>query len=306
MGRGGPLKYEVVYADTADKVSKVVAACRRAADRGEPIGFDTEFYGVDVGKQSCFSRARLHLCSVAVKRFPRVVAPRGYDVADAAVLTKENLRDLQEILEGDGAKVVHNLPVDAHTLANEGIKLNGGINTLAMARWAWPGRARGAGFTLDSLGSDLLGVGKTESFSELFQEEVIEYRSTFRTVRFCECQLPRLDEGLQLEPCRKRSSTPGHSRIERRFETQHPKVVVKPVPLESVGPGHVLWERAVKYAAQDAVLALAVYDLALREMQIYREVPWLNEKSSNVSSSVPGLTTLSSGAYKRSAMPPPS
>lgn len=288
------MKYEVLHVETAAQAAKVVAACHRAFDRGEPIGFDTEFYGVDLGKQSCFARAKLHLFSIAVKRYPRVLAPRGFDVADAAVFTREYLPDLREILEGPGKKVVHNLPVDAHTLANEGVQLGGGINTLAMARWAWPSRARGAGFTLDALGRDFLGVGKTESFQELFQEEITEYRSTFRTVRLCECG----EAG-----CRRRSTTQGHARIVDRIETRHPKVVIRPVPLQDVLPGHPLWERAVRYAAQDAVLALGVYDLAIREMQKERDVPWLNERSSVTDSSAPGLTTPDSPRFRHETMP---
>jgi hypothetical protein len=288
------MKYEVLYADTDEKVGKVVAACYRAFDRGEPVGFDTEFYNVDVGKQSCFARAKLHLCSIAVKRHPTTLAPRGYHVADAAVFTRAHLEALRGVLESDGTKVVHNLPVDAHTLKNEGIYLNGGVNTLAMARWAWPYRARGAGFTLDALGADFLGVGKTESFKELFQEEVVEYRSTFRNVRRCECGL---------DGCKKRSTTPGHSRIVERVETRHPRLTLQRVPLESVLPGHALWTRALNYAAQDAVLALGVYDLALREMQKEREVPWLSLSDAQILDS--GVRTPPLHVPSRSSAPPP-
>lgn len=258
----------ILYANNPDSIAKVVAACNRAFDRGEPIGLDTEFYGVEVGRESTVARARLHLLSVAVKRWPHQLSPRGYHVADAAVFTEEALRDrgLRQLLESPGEKCVHNLPVDAHTLQNAGVRLGGGINTLALARWAWPHRARGRGFTLDALGEDIVGFAKTEDFRELFSETVTEYRSTFRRVRACECGA---------NPCKRRSSTPGHARIETMAETKHPKEVVRPVPLESVVPGHRLWNRAVAYSAADALLALAIFDLAYLEMRKEIEVPWL-------------------------------
>lgn len=251
----------------SDKVgaTKVRDACLRAFDRGEPIGLDTEFYNVDIGKQSTPARARLHFLSVAVKRSPRVITPRGYDLADPAVLPASCLPYLQDVFSHPGLKAVHNLPVDAHTLENEGFRLNGGINTLALSRWAWPGRARGDGFTLDSLGSSILGVGKTEDFKTLFREEVEQLRSTFRREEVCEC-------GTK---CGRRRTTPGHSRREEVVETVHSRLVWVPVPLETVVPGHALFQRALRYAAQDAVLALGVYDLAVLHVQkTIREYPW--------------------------------
>jgi hypothetical protein len=257
----------VTFFATPENVHKVVEACERAFARGEFIGLDTEFYNVEVGEESCYGTAKLHLWSIAVARYPTAFTPRGYPVTDAAVGLADCLPALRGVLEGPGAKVVHNLPVDAHTLRNAGITLNGGINSLASARWAWPERARGAGFTLDSLGTDLLGLGKTESFRELFSEEVTEYRSTFRKTQRCECGM---------EKCGRRRTTPGHARTEEMVETRHPKQVIRPVPLESVVPGHRLWLRALEYAAQDAVMAHAVHWLALEKMRkTPREIPWL-------------------------------
>lgn len=259
---------QVIYASTDAEISKVAEVCFRAADRGEPVGLDTEFYAVDIGKQSCFARSQLHLLSVAVRRSPPTLHPRGYSVADAAVLSAACLTHprFRAFLESDCPKAVHNLPVDAHTIQNHGVRLGGGINTLAMARWAWPGRARGAGFTLDSLGVDLAGAGKIETFSDIFTESVTEYRVTTRHETLCECGM---------SPCRRRSSTPGHSRIRVAVETQHPRVVQRQIPLESVGPGHPVWQRALAYSAQDAILASAVYELALLDMRrSRREIPW--------------------------------
>lgn len=257
---------QVFYANTDAEITRVVEAANRSLDRGDALGYDSEFFGVDIGKQSCFARSQLHLCSLAVKRHPYQLAPRGYHVADAAVFSRRSLErpDFVKLLENPGPKAVHNLPVDAHTLANAGITLGGGVNTLAMARWAWPERARGLGFTLDALGQDLVGAGKTEDFRELFRVEVTEYRVTTRREKVCECG----------QKCGRRSTTPGHTRHEEVVETRHPKLVMRDIPLESVVPGHPLWPRAINYAAQDAWLALAVYDLATLAMQIKREIPW--------------------------------
>lgn len=261
------LESNVLFADTEEKITRVVGALLRARDRRDVVGFDTEFYGVDIGKQSTYGNARLHMFSVAVHRFPYVLHPRGYYMADAAVCLHTALPAFKEWLEDpEGQKVIHNAPVDIHTLANIGINIRGSINSLALSRWAWPGRARGTGFTLDSLGNELLGMGKTEKFTELFQEEYTERRSTFRKEKRCECGA---------SPCRRRQTTPGHCRIEEVVETVHERQAMRPVPLESVVPGHPLWERAVRYAAQDAVMALGVYDLAQHAMKVERTAPWL-------------------------------
>lgn len=255
---------EPFYADTDDKVSKVVAAALKA----DAVGLDTEFTGVHVGKQSCAGRAKVHIWSVAVPTGD--LTPRGVRVARAAVLPASALThpEVKAWLEDAGyRKAVHNLPVDAHAISSSGVRLLGGINTLSLARWAWPDRARGAGFTLDSLGADFLGAGKLSSFSEIFTEEYVEYSIRTKRVTYCECGA---------SPCRKRITSPGHRRLERLEETHIEKVKEREIPLDSVVPGHVKWPEALAYAAQDAVLALGVYERALRDMQkVTRDVPWL-------------------------------
>ncbi len=262
------MDYNILYAQSPSDIAKVVSALARARDRRDAVGFDTEFYGVDIGSQSCYGLARLHLISVAVKRYPHVLSPRGYMVADAAVLPATALEDLKGWLEDpEAVKVIHNAPVDIHTVNNAGVSIGGSINSLSLARWAWPERARGAGFTLDALGRDLLGVGKTEDFRELFQEDYVEMRSTWRKETRCECGAV---------PCRRRQTTSGHNRIEEMVETVHERPARRPVPLQSVGPGHPLWERTLRYSAQDAVLALGVYDLAQTALKVKRDIPWLS------------------------------
>lgn len=251
---------------------RVARALARSSERGDPVGLDSEFYGAgegrgafDVRKESCAGgRTRVHFWSVAIKRWPHELHPKGYHRADAAVLGGEALSHpgLRAWLESAAAKkVVHNLPVDSHALHGSGVLLRGAVNTLALARWCWPERARGRGFGLDALGGDLLGLGKAESYDELFSEEierVVRVKEVRRTT--CECGAER---------CRKRK---GHEKTVTVEQVPVVKRVRVPVPLESVGPGHPLFARAVAYAARDAVVALALHDKIERAMR--GEVPW--------------------------------
>jgi len=161
--------------------------------------------------------------------------------------------------------VVHNLSVDDHSLYNHGIVLGGAVNSLALSRWVWPHRARGSGYSLDTLGLDLLGIGKTEGFQDIFSEEVTEVvRVKQREVKSCACSLPG---------CRKRK-LPEHEKTASLVQESVSKTFVRPLPLESVLPGHSRWERAVAYSARDAVLALGVWDKVQREMGCDVPVPW--------------------------------
>lgn len=255
----------ITYVDTQEKLAKVISAIKQA----DAVGLDTEFSGVDVGAQSCAARAKVHVWSIAVPYLDNRIGPRGNRLARSAVLPASALEDpeIRAWLEDDTVKAVHNLPVDAHSIRTSGVRLRGGVNTLSLARWAWPERARGAGFTLDSLGGDFLGSGKTLSFKEIFTKMTTEYIIRTKRITYCECGTA---------PCRKRTTTPGHRRLERLEETRIPKEVPVEIPLESVGPGHERWQMLLEYAAQDAVLALGVYDLARHAMSRQsRTIPWL-------------------------------
>jgi hypothetical protein len=250
-----------------DRWGKVADALNKATDRGELVGADTEFWGpdgYDVRKMSpAGGRAFVHLWSVAVKRHPLRLNPRGYHEADAAVMLVDSLEHppIRSWLESSAPKVFHNLSVDFHSLANHGVKIGGAVDSLEHSRWVWPGRARGPGFSLDSLGWDILGAGKTEDFADVFsveQEELVKMKTVKRTV--CSCGV---------EKCRKRK---GHEKSKLEEEVPVVKRVVKKIPLQSVVPGHSRWERAVAYAARDAVLALNLSDVISREMR--REVVW--------------------------------
>lgn len=232
-----------------------------------PVGFDTEFYDVEIGKHSVLARAKCHFASLAWDYRGAKLHPRGFTIPHAAVVSRAVVTGCEPFrrwLE-EQRLLAHNAPVDVHVAKNEGIDLKYVINTLTMARWTWPGRARakygGGGFGLDALSKDVLGEGKLESFKELFSEEITTFVE--RIEKECECGVPK---------CRKRSG--GHFKFSRPYS--EPRVTTQAVPLELVVPGHPLFPRALRYAAQDAVLAFALYQVMVRTLDSQiRSVPWL-------------------------------
>lgn len=255
------------FADS-DRWDKVADALQRSSDRGDFVGADSEFYDptgpYDIRKQSpAGGRTRVHMWSVAVKRWPHVLHPRGYHVTDTAVLLGGALQHprLRQWLESDAPKVYHNRDVDAHAQFGSGIVLGGSIDSLARARWVWPHRARGSGFGLDSLGWDLLGIGKAASFEEVFTEEVDEVvRTKVVEAKFCLCGVFK---------CRARKF---HHKAVVREEIPVVRRVTKDIPMETVVPGHRKFNVACEYAARDAWLGAAIEDRILAEMR--REVPY--------------------------------
>lgn len=264
-----------------DDWDKVATALKRQADRGRAAGLDSEFYNVEIRSQSCVGRSVLHLWSVAINRYPLQLHPRGYYLADAAVLTADALghRGLRDWLESEAPKCVHNLPVDAHTFHNAGVLVGGAINTLARARFCWPERARGfpvaPGFGLDDLGVDILGLGKTEDgwVSEDWWKKHGRPKDPAVFVRIREEILTKRRKSVTCscgeEKCRKRK---GHDRpiIEVQEVKQHFEVI----PLEEVVPGHERWERAAAYAARDALVALWLNDRMDQMMKQKIPFPW--------------------------------
>lgn len=228
-------------------------------------GLDTEFEGVDIGHESCMGKANLHVLSVAIPSGP--LLPRGFHEATSFVFARECLGfdSLKWWLEdGRYAKAVHNQPVDAHSLRNAGVLLRGGRNTLAMARWWWPHRAKFEGFDLNSLGRDFCGSGKTEDFDELLGYDDTELRQHEVTKQRCACGVLG---------CRKR--LPPHDvKVPEKVVCEYNAKVRRHISLHSLNPGHILWERYLNYAAWDAVLALWLYELMLRDGARERPYPW--------------------------------
>lgn len=251
------------WAPGPEEWDRVVAS----AYKSKVIGLDTEFYQVDTSKESVFGRGRVHIWSLAV--FHGGLHPRGYQRAYGTVLPADALDypGIAGLLGDDGiTKAVHNLPVDQHALANRGVRLSGGVNTLSMARWYWPDlvpSSGGPGFGLKSLKVVLLGKKPGPHYKDVFREEYDDVKVRVTKVRSCAgCSDPK---------CRRR--TDGHmgqwTLVEQPIITRKERAV----PLEAVVEGHHLWDVAREYAAEDAVDALELWSLC-QAQQSTRPMPW--------------------------------
>lgn len=234
----------------------------RAADRGDACGLDTEFYGWDWSNGTYFDydpreispvgRTRVHVWSVSAPT--NEVSPRGYRRAHGAVLSEAALSfgPLLRWLGSDAGKCCHNLASDAHTLANHGVVLGGGRDTLGVARWVWPDRAgltpSRKPYNLKTLATELLGYDVTTMFEDFMEPNIVETK----VVRSrCVCGV---------EGCRKRKDPHGQEKVTVVDYVERGK---KATDLRTIMPGHSLWERFVGYAAQDAMWAAELNDLAL-------------------------------------------
>lgn len=235
----------------------------------DTAGLDTEFYGCDITQESPVGRSICHVFSVACATGP--LLPRGYHEAtswvfDGSLLAYEPVRRWLE--DPKYTKPLHNEPADAHTFHNHGIRVLGAVNTLAMARFWYPNRVNGRGFGLDALGEDLCGVGKTEDYRDLLGYEAVEPYEAVTWKQKCSCGVLG---------CRKTKADKLTEHIKQGFvETTviRTKKVKKLIPLTDLNPAHRLWDRYLAYAAHDAVLALWVYQLMLRDGKQERPYPW--------------------------------
>lgn len=271
------MDYELTYAHTFEDGARLAQAIRGVETRSGRlnIGFDTEFYDVRVGKESTVARAKVHFASLAWLERGARLHPRGFYIPRAAVVSREVVTGCAEFRalfkEPRFRWYAHNAPVDVHSMYNEGVDIINVVNTLDVARWVYPGRARaqwgGGGFTLDALAREYLGEGKTDEFRDIFTERVEEYRTKSVTIRGCACGVLG---------CRSRAVKAGHTKFTRTDEISEPTYVEREVPLQDVIPGHPLFDRAVRYSAQDAVLAHALAQLFYKELRTQeRVVPWL-------------------------------
>ncbi len=232
------------------------------------VGYDSEFYGVDIRTQSCVGRAKVDVFSLATPSGP--VTPLGFNKPESWVFNGELLTygPIKSFLEsGRVTKPIHNQPVDAHAAANHGVFIQGGVNTLAMARWIYPERAAlpGRNFDLDALCRWKIGFGKTEEFDELFgYDESVPYEAVAEK-NWC---LACADFG-----CKKKKA-PHDAKERRETPVIRHKQVRRHTPLHTVRPGHPLWDRYRIYAAVDAELALILYQIMLRDGRAEREYPW--------------------------------
>jgi hypothetical protein len=150
-------------------------------------------------------------------------------------------------------KAVHNQSVDHHALANHGVTLRGGLNTLGLVRWYRPELVNQPGrFKLKTLMTSLLGRPPICTFLELvsYERQVVLSNWKTRTERHCRCGTPG---------CRKRL---GHEKyeVEVTEEVLKEKTERGRYALPDIVPGHERWDLLVRYAAEDAVAALELLD----------------------------------------------
>jgi hypothetical protein len=252
---------KTTYVEKSSEADEALAVI----ERHPVIGWDTEFYNCDITRESPVGKSICHVFSVAVP-LP-TLHPRGYShtrswVFSGALLAHPPVKDYFE--RSSIIKCAHNIAVDDHTLANHGVHLQGGLNTLEFARFVLPGRARGRGFDLDGLGQDLLGEGKSESFDELLGYDDSEPYEAEELRKRCECGALS---------CRKR--TFGHlSRWPERVLVSRTRRVRRHALLADLHEGHPLWARYLAYAARDAVVAFNVYEVLRRLAEEQRPYPW--------------------------------
>jgi DNA polymerase I-like protein with 3'-5' exonuclease and polymerase domains len=245
----------VTFLETTPKWKKLL----QHLEQQEVVGIDSEFEGVDFSNgDSCVGKARVDVWSIAW--FDDGYNARGYNTADGVVLPAEALPYFKDYLENPKyKKVAHNSSVDVHAMYNSGVDLQGVVNTLTLARWVLPGRIS---YSLENLCTDYLGVGKSDSFEDIFSYTIYEDVVKSRKVRMCSCG----EVG-----CRKRK---GHDKIDSVEEYSKPKKAgTGYVPLSAVRPGHSLWERYLEYARVDAIRALELYDY-LSTVDWQTEVLW--------------------------------
>lgn len=241
------------YLDTPEQWDKLV----RQIDKRGVMGLDTEFYGLDIRKESCVRRAKIHVWSIALHS--KVFDARGYTKAIGFVLPVRAIEHsgIRRILESKAIrKAVHNQPVDSHALRNHGVHLRGGINTLNLARWCWPEMNKVPGYTLKSLMTTKLGRDPVCTFKELISyeyfEPVVKYKQVKRNVYSC-----------GVDGCRKRNHHTKTVEIET-VESVREKRVRAVYPLEEINQGHPRWDLLVEYAGEDAIAALEMLELLER------------------------------------------
>jgi len=242
------------YLDSPSEWDKLVAAIER---RGV-MGLDTEFYNVDIKKQSTVLRAKIHVWSVAIRS--NMFDARGYTKAVGFVLPVSALQHpgIRRVLESKSIlKAVHNQPVDSHALHNHGIRLRGALNTLNLCRWVWPEMNKVPGYTLKSLMVTKLGREPICTFKQLVSYVYYEPVAKFKQVRHNEYSCGR-------KSCRRRNC---HSKsiVSETVEYIREYKRKSEYPLESIVPGHERFTLLIDYAAEDAVAALELLELALRE-----------------------------------------
>lgn len=240
-----------VYLDKPEQWADFAGRLRKA----RVFGIDSEFWGTDLRKESTVGTARVHVWSVAIRRQRRT--PRGFHDCYGFVLPAAALEhpELRAVLEDPSVrKAAHNANVDIHALANAGVSLRGVINTLPLARWTWPGLGV---FDLKTLMMTKLGRAPVCEYLDVVSDEreITVTKERTRKVTTCSCGVAG---------CRLRN---GHTKSkEPRTETISKQKIEKfQIPLAEIVPGHRRFELLVDYAAEDAIAAVQVLELAQLE-----------------------------------------
>jgi hypothetical protein len=237
-----------------DRQEQWDALVRRVRKAGV-CGLDTEFYNVDPAKESCVGRAKIHVWSIAV-RTSRLL-PFGFHHCRSWVLPASALDypPIRELLADESLrKEIHNQPVDVHALANRGVVIRGGRNTLDFVRWTHPGLINVKGrFKLKALMLSLLYRAPVCTFKQLvtYKKTVTVWSEKKVTKKVCACGVAG---------CRLRK---GHPKTEQTSveRVSKEKEVDDVYPLESIVPGHPRFELLLAYAADDAVAALQIAEV---------------------------------------------
>ncbi len=218
----------------------------------EPIGWDTEFDGVDFsGGDNCVNKSRLDVWSIAL--FDGGFHPRGYSTAVGYVLPAEAITYFSPVLTNpDLKKIAHNATVDIHTAFNSGVDVVGVIDTLGMFRWLYPGRML---YGLDVLGREFLDDSKFVKFKDLCSEPI--FLEEDEEVKLCVCGE---------EDCRKRK-LPMHLKYTVKQRVLVEQKERKIIPISEIGPLDPRWKTKEEYTAQDPVLSLCLYDFACRRLK---------------------------------------
>lgn len=247
-----------VYLDTPEQWADLAVRLRRA----RVFGLDTEFYGTDLRKDSTVGTARIHVWSVAIRRQRR--SPRGFHechgfVLPAAALEHPQIRAVLE--DASVRKAIHNQAVDDHAMHNAGVRLRGAINTLPLARWTWAGLGA---WDLKGLVVSKLGRAPVCEYLDVVRDEreITLTRERSRKVTVCSCGVAG---------CRARK---GHTKSKETLTETVTRTKIErfEIPLAEIVPpssgyptGHPRFQLLVDYAAEDAIAAIQVLELAQLE-----------------------------------------
>lgn len=254
---------KAVWVDSESGCADVISQARACG----LAGYDSEFDGLDITKESCVGRAKVHVFSLATPSGP--LDPLGFNEPESWVFPARlmNYGPVQALLQDSSVtKPIHNQFVDAHAAYNRGVNIRGAVNTLSMARWVYPARASlvSGNYDLDSLCRWRMGRGKTEDFKEFLGYWDHEPAEHDVYLNRCSCGELR---------CRKKLP-PHDTKTKELVRETYQKRVRRILPLEKLNESHPLWARYLAYAASDAELALCLYQLMLRDGRAERPYPW--------------------------------